>query len=431
MLTDLEKTLADSRTKLEDELKAADGLLAKQNEGELNEDEFKKLEGHLATAETLKGQIEKAAPLATFTLEQGKLDTTKEYEHPTGESVEVKDIKSLVIETPYSKKLRVLDSPEYKEVFWANMRGMLLGKQMLTPDGMKTLNEGTGTAGGFIVPSDFFGGIVKNPPVDLVMFPRARRFNCSGDSLKIPVLNQGTNWQGGITINWTPEGEEKTETAPAFSQITIEIFNAAGWLALTKQLIQDAAFDIQAFVNELLREGIAAEVESTFFTGTGIGQPLGFLTVPGTTCTVFTPRAGALAISWADIVDMVATLPRQDWAGAIWIVSPTAWAHIMGWTDTANRPIMTPDPQGGFAETLRGKPIFVSDNCSTLGTVGDICLVNPKFYGYAIREDVEIISSNVAYDALFKNLTYVRAEMRIGAKPLKPMAFVVLDTKLT
>ena len=305
MSSTLEKTLADSRTKLEDEIKGADELLAKQNEGELTEDEFKKLEGHLATAETLKGQIEKAGPLAAFTIEQGKLDETKGYEHP-GNDVEVKDVKSLVVESGWDKKKRVISSKEYARAFWANIKTGLLAQMgvqanLLTPDGQKALNEGTGTAGGFLVPSDFYAGIIENPPVDLVMFPRAQRFNCSGDSLKIPVLNQGTNWQGGGTITWTPEGEDKTETAVAFQQITIEVFTGAAYLAMTKQLIQDAAFDIQAYVSQKLREMISVGVETSFFNGTGIGQPLGFLTVPGTTCTVFTPREVANQIAWADI----------------------------------------------------------------------------------------------------------------------------------
>jgi len=361
------------------------------------------------------GQAEAAAKLDA-------MPDKPEQKHSVDDALNI-DGKAIVVESAHEKKMRMRKSPEYKQAFWAGIDRLLGRANALTPNGEKVLSEGTGSAGGFLVPSDLYNGIIENPPVDLVLYPRASRYTTSGDSLKIPVLNQGTNWQGGCTVEWTPEGSLKTATEMAFMLDVIEVFTVAGYTPITKQLIQDAIFNIEAYVGQKLTQTITTDIENKFWVGTGIGEPLGVLTCPGITLV---NRAGAGAIAWADIVAMMVALPVQDWGNAIWVASPGAWGAIMAWTDTANRPIMTPDPSGGWAQTLRGRPLLISPNLSALGTEGDLVLCDPSYYGYAVREEIEILSSREAYDAFTKNLTYIRAEMRLGGKPLKPMAFVAL-----
>lgn len=388
------------------------------------------LDAATSEIETLEKQVKMAVDAAGRNEPADKV----EYKAPVGDGKAEDGLEfkgQILIETPAMKSRRVRGTKQYEQAFDGFLRESVaksvgINREFLTPEGRKVLNEGTGTQGGFLVPSTLLNEMIKNPPVDLILFPRVRRFITAGNTLDIPVLDQSVNWQGGMTPAWTPEGEQKHVTEPAVKQVTIEVFNVAAYVAITKQLIQDAVFDVSSMATDLLKEAILVEIERTLWVGSGIGQPLGFLTIPGTTCGIV-PRATAAQINWADIVNLFVALPRQDWKNAIFGLSPTAWGYIMGWTDVANRPIMTVDPQGQFAESIRTKPLLVSDNASALGVVGDISLLDPRFIGMVIREDIEVIASNIAYDALFKNLTYIRAEMRVGAKPLKPIALQTLS----
>lgn len=119
-----------------------------------------------------------------------------------------------------------------------------------------------------------------------------------GNDLTVPKADDTSN-----TGQIVGEGaEDNTEADPTLSTITLKAHRFdSKWIKVSLEMLQDAAFPIEQYINNIAGERIGRAFNTFATTGTGTGQPKGFL-VAGTAGKT---AASTSAITYEELLDLI------------------------------------------------------------------------------------------------------------------------------
>lgn len=278
----------------------------------------------------------------------------------------------------------------------------------------RTLQMGVGALGGFIVPEQFDNNIRMVQDQSAIFRPRCQVIpagNPPDAAITIPALDQSgaRGVYSGVTVQWIGEGDQKPETEPHFRDIKLEPHEVAAHTVLTDKLLRNSAA-AGALVMSLLRKAIIASEEDTFWTGNGIGKPLGIIGHPSTITIL---RTGAGTILYADIVAMFA---RAKFGGRlVWIGSQTTLPQLMTMVDAGGNLIWQPNAREGAPGALLGIPFLMNDQSPILGFEGDLALVDLDYYMIKNGSGIAIDMSN--HPLFTQNRTIIKAFWNVDGQP--------------
>ena len=233
---------------------------------------------------------------------------------------------------------------------------------------------------------------------------------------------------GGTPSGWVGFEAARPETGTASFT---EIVPASGELyanpAASQQMLDDAMFDVEAWLaDEIAREFARAEGVA-FVKGTGVDQPLGFLSSPnattadgtramGTLQTIGTGVAGAFPTSNpADkLIDLVQTLRSPYRQGAVFVMNSSTASAIRKFKTADGAFLFQPSLQAGTPATLLGYPLIEADDMPDMAA-GSLSIAFGNFKaGYVIAERN---ATTILRDP-FTNKPYVHfyATKRIGGQ---------------
>ena len=104
---------------------------------------------------------------------------------------------------------------------------------------------------------------------------------------------------------------------------------------------------------------------------------------------------------------MIAGLLPACYERAVWLAHPSVLADltaITGWI-----------PNGPLQ--VHGRPVVVTDKCSTLGTRGDLLLVDPFFYVIGERQEMVVSVTAEEPTAYLKSQSVFRLLARLDGQP--------------
>lgn len=140
--------------------------------------------------------------------------------------------------------------------------------------------EGSDELGGFVVPEDFRDGLIERLPGATVVRQRATVITTSRDTVSMARVTGGNNRYTG-NVRWTMVDEEPTATEAAtnatFGQLRMSIYTAMGHTQVSKNLLEDAMFDIGGYLSGELTSSSAIHEDELFLIGSGAGGPQGVL----------------------------------------------------------------------------------------------------------------------------------------------------------
>ena len=138
-----------------------------------------------------------------------------------------------------------------------------------------------------------------------------------------------------------------------------------------------------------------------FMTGTGVGEPLGFINCPAAVIATAVAGQGANTIVVENLAAMYARMLPTSLMNAVWIADIGTLPQLMTMAlsvGTGGGPVwMT----GGFGAgavgappmTIFGRPVIFTEKCPALGTTGDISLVDLSYYLIGDRQIMQAASS--------------------------------------
>lgn len=306
----------------------------------------------------------------------------------------------------------------------------------------KSLTEGSGSAGGFLVPEEFATQVFRLVK-DFGLVPKlARIFPMQRDTLNIPRLSST------VSVTWPGEAVAGTPSFPVFEQIHLITKTLVGITPMSNELLADANVDVVDFLLEIFAEAIAGELDKQGLVGTG-APFTGILNTSG--ITVVQPANGNSTFALCSTPDNARSLIANviPWAlqGAGFIMHRTAWqsfqtAKTSGSGEyfiSAAVPALTnPNAAQGFplamAGTMWGYPVYLSDQMpgTTAVSTQYVIFGSLKFLAVGQREELSVAISQdatVGTDNLFSaNMSAVRVITRVAISVILPGAFATLKT---
>lgn len=304
------------------------------------------------------------------------------------------------------------------------------------------MNEGTGSAGGFIVPEEFAAEVFRVVE-DFGLVPKlARKFPMNSDTLNVPRLS------ASVSVYWPGEGTAGTPAQPTFEQVVLKAQTLIGLTPMSNELLADANVSVIDLLTQLFAEAIAGELDNQGLNGTG--SPFtGILSDSGV--TVYTPATGNSTFTLCSTPDNARTLLSKikPWAlqGAAFIMHRTVWTLFQTTKSSSSgnyflstfNPVMTgAATQQGFplamAGTMWGYPVYLSDKMPSVtavstkyvifGNLGNLFMGNRADLAVAISQDATIGS----YNLFAANMSAVRVITRVALAVGLPTAFAALST---
>lgn len=285
---------------------------------------------------------------------------------------------------PESRVVKKTQTPEYRAAF----RKFLIGgmnelsseERNLVASEKRAQAVGTGSAGGYTVPQGFFdtltdalkwyGGIRASRATVLK--------TATGNALPMPTDNDTTN-MGELVAENSPV----TAADVAFGQKILNAYKFSSKTVLVSlELLQDSAFDVEAFLAKKLGQRLG-RVQNNYFTiGTGSSQPQGIVT--GSTLGKTGLTGQTTSIIYDDLVDLEHSVDPAYRENAQYMMHDLSLKTLKKLKDGYGRPLWLPGITEKAPDTILS-------------------------YEYVINNDMAVMAAN-AKSVLFGDLStfYVR-----------------------
>lgn len=366
------------REQLSQENRAAKALLAEKGSIPWTADDQKKFDGHMEVAERLQAQIDAHQKLLDDDAQANFRDAPKKGDKDQPEAFKALDVF-------LRKKAEQMTAEERTLI-------------------QNTMSTTTGSEGGNTVQT-----IVASRLVDLMKayaFMRAVADQVSTDNgadMSFPT-SDGTSETG----EWIAQNAAATSADPTFGTRAVNTFKAGSKVvAVPIELLQDSQIDIAGFVLNRLGQRIGRISNAGYTTGTGSGQPFGFVTAAGTGKTGTTGQT--LTIIYDDLVDLVDSLDVAYLQGPnepAFMMSQTMRRVVRKIKDTSGRPIWTPSYEAGMTagtpDRLLGYPVAINNDMA-VPAANAKSLAFGDFKKYLIRDAMQVTLYRFDDSAYAKN----------------------------
>lgn len=342
----------------------------------------------------------------------------------------------------YHPPVRVLDVKGYDHAFEAYLRR---GQHRLGTKDSKTLSVGVDSAGGFLSPPEYHAELIKKIATMATVRMNARVIQTSRDVAQWPKLNYGTDdkYTSGVRITWTGEmpaaSTEHRVTDPTFGLYSIPVNTAMASMPISRDLIEDAAFDVIGISQDLLAEAYALGENDKFWNGVGAGVPKGIL--QSMAATSGSPAADeidwvaaqtALLISDPkDITNVVYALPAQYERNAKLFFQKSTEKVIRELQDTQGNFIWPVWPQvGNFGvapKEILGFPTVRDEFVNAIGS--DLFpVVFGDLNGYLVIDRVGMTVERLTEIYAETNIHLLLGRKRVGGQVVEPWRIKGLKT---
>jgi HK97 family phage major capsid protein len=247
----------------------------------------------------------------------------------------------------------VSEQPEYRNAFWQYLSTKSLAD--LDVEEHRALSKGTTTAGGYLVPTDFYNQLIRALRfMGSVSSLATEIVTDSGDTIQVPA-----NTAHG-TAAWLAEAGSYTPTDETFAQVSLGANKATSKIIVSEELLQDSAFDLDAFLAREFGERIGVLENTANVKGSGTGQPQGILSsnTASNITTVTAATGNATAFTYSALVSAIFSLPKQYRDNAAFIVNDTSARNLYLMLDSQGRPLWNVNVATTGPDTFLGYPIY-------------------------------------------------------------------------
>lgn len=261
---------------------------------------------------------------------------------------------------------RVLNSAEEKELRALGV-GEATGGQTFVP---------TGFANDLEQAMAYYGPMLAGGP----RYPRVLR-TTTGAPLPYPTSNDTSNT--GEQIDENPVSDTNTADPTMGSVILNAFMFSSKYVLVPLQLLQDSAFDIEAYLRNALAERLGRILNTKFTTGAGSTTPMGIVpaaTLGATAAGSFSNdgAGGANSIGSDDLIDLEHSVDIAYRRQPMYMGHDATIAHLKKLKDKQGRAIWVPGVSVGAPDTINGHPYAVNNDMDQLQTEATSPVVTRK-----------------------------------------------------
>lgn len=290
-----------------------------------------------------------------------------------------------------------MDVDAYQEYAASIKQMMRRGPDRLMENARNALSVGSDPSGGYLVEPDRLDRIITRLFDTSPVRQYAMSLQTSSDKVEIPVdVNEAAS--GG----WVSEQTAPNETAtPGLGMQIIELHEQYAEPQITQKLLEDSAFNVEAWLEKKIADIIARTENAAFVNGNGKGKPRGFMAYSGNAVTtadatrvwgkiqyLFTGVSGDFAASGAGadkLIDLVHAMKAAHRAGALWCANRATFAAVRKLKDADGNYLWSMgDIQKGQPSTLLGYGTAEFEDMANIGANAFAMAFANLSEGYAV-----------------------------------------------
>lgn len=221
---------------------------------------------------------------------------------------------------------------------------------------IKAMGEAVDTSGGYLVPEEFIGTIIRW----VNEYGVARRY-----LRNVPMTRERINFPkrtGGLTVYFPDEGVAPTASDLSLGRITLTAKKFAVLTVFSKELEEDSAVGLGERIASEIALALAQAEDNCLWNGDGTSTYAGITGVfNSATVAVKTMDAGDTSFSdttWDYLVDLLTSVP--DWAmkmpDTAWYCSPSVRGVLLKVKGSDGQPLLADPNRDGMGQIL-GYPV--------------------------------------------------------------------------
>ncbi|HYD58962.1 MAG TPA: phage major capsid protein [Noviherbaspirillum sp.] len=277
--------------------------------------------------------------------------------------------------------------------------------------------EANGADGGFLIPPGFSSNLWSLSLEEQALLPLTDRLPIEGNSMSLPK-DETTPWgSNGIRAYWQSEAAAGTPTKPVLGRMELKLKKLMALVPMSDELMADATA-LGAYLTPNMSRSIRWKTDEAILFGVGAGVPLGALIGGGVVTQDKESGQAAATFNITNASKMVARLLPGAYGSAVWLINNDVLPQLFTMT-LGNQPVYIPASEGakqnpyGF---LLGRPVIVTQHAKSIGTQGDVSLVDLR--GYQSIEGSGGIQTAASMHLYFDaDAVAFRATFRVDGQP--------------
>ncbi len=286
------------------------------------------------------------------------------------------------------------------------------------------LSDAVPAEAGWLVQPEFAAGILKRTYETGVLVNACKRNTISGNNLTLYAedeTSRATGYRhGGVRVYWQNEADDLTSSKPKLRKMTLNLHKVVAAYYATDELLADAR-GLNEWVSSAIGEEFGFELDRCILSGTGAGQPLGILNATALVSVAKETGQAATTLVSENLINMWSRCYGPSRTKATWYYNQDIEPQLHTMTinvGTGGVPVYM--PAGGLSgqpyATLWGRPTMPIEQASTLGTVGDIMLLDLN--EYQIIEKGGVAASSSIHVRFLQDEQVFKFVMRIDGQPI-------------
>jgi len=289
--------------------------------------------------------------------------------------------------------------PTYADAFGALIRSTEPGHAALSEEHrqaiaeMRVQSKATDAAGGYLVPDDFVQMLIKARK----QFGGIERYATvitTGTGRRLPMPTNDDTGNAAVII---AENATDSEQDTSFGEVEIGAYKyTTRIIKVSFELLQDNAFNLEAYLADLMGERLGRGQSAHFAAGTGTGQPEGL-----NAATSGVTAALVAGVSYNEILDLKHSVDPAYRANARFAFNDSTFLAIKKLEDADGRKLWQPDIAATVPATLDGSPYVIDQGLPDMAAsakpmvYGDLSgLMIRRVAGIRMKRLVELYAEN-------------------------------------
>jgi len=248
-------------------------------------------------------------------------------------------------------------------------------------------NEKIGSNGGFLVDTDFTKTLLQKQTEASNLFSKINLIPIgpTANGVKIKTIAESSratgSRKGGVRAYWTNEAGLVDPSKMKFGEIKCDLEKLTAVTYATEEMMEDVVM-LEALNSQAYGEEMGWMIDDAIINGTGVGKPKGILTSGAVIEVAKENSQSAATILHKNVLKMWTRLHAPSRKNAIWLINQDCEAELLDMV----KAIGTAGVESPFAKeysekgTIKNRPVITIEQAQTLGTAGDIMLIDPTQY---------------------------------------------------
>jgi HK97 family phage major capsid protein len=219
--------------------------------------------------------------------------------------------------------------------------------------GKATMNETTGSEGGYLVEDEYANEILAFAAVTSVALQDCRIWPMNTDTLRIPARD------GGVSVGVTAEQTAATQSEPTYREVVLNAKKVDAFSEITNELLEDSSYDIISELTSQFAEQIGVYLDEELWAGTTLGT--GIETAANVNEVQLAAGELIANIDSDDLSLMISKLPTNKIVGSKFY-GPTLFSHYARLMEDGNGNRIWGDMRASDPGGIYGFPLVTNDS---------------------------------------------------------------------